>query len=106
MRRFGLFSASVIMFVLFVNMGFSLDNGNTRKGKFLYRKNCRTCHGATASDLSPLSKTQAEWKALSEGYEKITCAADWSNLNEAERLDIFAYLYTFAKDSPTPAKCE
>lgn len=106
MRRFSLFSASVIMFILFVNVGFSFEDGNTRKGKFLYRKNCRTCHGATASDLSPLSKTQAEWKNVAETYEKISCASDWAGLSESERNDILAYLYTFAKDSPTPAKCE
>lgn len=105
MRRFSLFAACVTMFALVCSIGFALE-GNTRKGKFLYRKNCRTCHGVSASDLSPLSKTQAEWKTFAEAYVDIPCSKDWSELGEADRKDIFAYLYSFAKDSPTPAKCE
>lgn len=39
------------------------NDGNDRKGKYLYRKNCRSCHdGSEAAELSPISKTQAEWQ--------------------------------------------
>lgn len=105
MRRFTLCAVSAFLLILVCNAGLAVE-GNTRKGKFLYRKNCRTCHGASASDLSPLSKTQAEWKALAEAHAAIPCAENWQKVTDEDRKDIFSYLYSFAKDSPTPAKCE
>lgn len=105
MKRLSIFLTCTALFVLTANIGIALE-GNARKGKFLYRKHCRTCHGSTASDLSPLSKTQAEWTALAESHAAIPCAKDWAEVGEGDRKDIFAYLYGFAKDSPTPAKCD
>ncbi|KUG29247.1 cytochrome c family protein [hydrocarbon metagenome] len=89
-----------------VSMSFALGEGNARKGKFLYRKNCRSCHGASASDLSPMSKTQAEWKATFEKTGDISCNSKWpADMTPEDVNDIFTYLHDFAKDSPTPAKC-
>ena len=54
---------------------------NAKKGRYLYRtKYCRTCHGKTASDLSPASKTQAEWKKALAGWQKLPCAKDWKDV--------------------------
>lgn len=105
MRRFIKCAAWASLFIFVCNASWAIE-GNTRKGKFLYRKNCRTCHGSSASDLSPLSKTQAEWKALATAHATIPCAENWQKMTEEDRNDIFSYLYSFAKDSPTPAKCE
>lgn len=82
------------------------EGGNARKGKYLYRKNCRTCHGESASDLSPMSKTQAEWTRIFAKPEALPCNKDWKAAVSGQDLtDIFTYLHDFAKDSPTPAKC-
>jgi len=86
--------------------------GNSRKGKYLYRKNCRSCHmeGATgarpAKALSPMSKTQAEWEQAFEKYKTLACQDEWAKLKSNDLNDIYAYLWGHAYDSPSPAKCE
>ncbi|AMK09814.1 MAG: c-type cytochrome [Pseudodesulfovibrio sp.] len=97
-------TATALITVFAVSMAFAMGGGNARKGKFLYRKNCRSCHGQTASDLSPASKTQAEWTAMFSDTSKIKCSPDWT-VNEKDLNDIFSYLHDYAKDSPSPAKC-
>lgn len=86
-----------------VSMAFA--EGNARKGKYLYRKNCRSCHGVNASDLSPSSKTQAEWKKVMGSWQSLPCVKQWPAATDEDRIDIFTYLHDYAKDSPTPAKC-
>lgn len=98
------FVGALFLTVAVASMAMAFGGGNARKGKFLYRKNCRSCHGQTASDLSPSTKTQAEWKATFENTGAIPCNGDWK-VNESDLNDIFTYLHDFAKDSPTPAKC-
>lgn len=105
MRRFATFLVLALA-VVFMAASAEAIEGNPRKGKFLFRKNCRSCHGVTASDLSPISKTQAQWKAVYENPGSVPCAKDWTGLSQEEKQDIFSYAYGFAKDSPTPAKCE
>lgn len=93
-----------------VSLASALGDGNYRKGKYLFRKNCRSCHaeGQKAKDLSPLDKTQAEWvKAFSaEAVAGYPCKDEWAKLSDTDKNDIFTYLHKHAKDSPTPAKCK
>ncbi len=81
--------------------------GNDRKGKYLFRKNCRSCHveGGSAKELSPVSKTQAEWEKAFKEYESLSCKDEWRKLSDQDRLDIFTYLHEHAYDSPSPIKC-
>ncbi len=102
-RSTGIF-ATLILVLAAVSMAFAAE-GNARKGKYTYRAKCRTCHGATASDLSPSSKTQADWKKTFAKVESIKCYKDWKGVTPEDRADILAYLHDYAKDSPSPAKC-
>jgi cytochrome c5 len=95
--------AALILALAVASLAFA--EGNARKGKYTYRAKCRTCHGATASDLSPSSKTQAEWKKVFAKPEAVKCYKDWKGVTPEDRADIFAYLHDYAKDSPSPAKC-
>ena len=100
--------AVVFMFV-FIGLGMAAGGkGNPRKGKYLYRKNCRTCHkeGGSAKALSPIDMTQAEWKKVFDGYKNLKCKAEWEKLSEKDMTDVFSYLHGHAKDSPSPAKCQ
>ncbi len=100
--------AMVFMFV-FIGLGMAAGGkGNARKGKYLYRKNCRTCHkeGGSAKSLSPIDKTQADWKKVFDGYKNLKCKAEWEKLSEKDTTDVFSYLHGHAKDSPSPAKCQ
>lgn len=84
----------------------SKPEGNFRKGKYLYRKNCRTCHdGNQAKDLSPADKVQAKWIELYNNTGQIPCSDKWDGISEQDLTDIFTYMHDFAKDSPSPAKC-
>lgn len=104
-RKLTLFVATALMSIFAVSAAFAMGGGNARKGKFLYRKNCRSCHhGGDAPDMSPADKTQAEWKATFADTSKIKCSGDWT-ISEKDLNDIFSYLHDYAKDSPSPAKC-
>jgi hypothetical protein len=100
----------MIMIFLLAAIGVVMagDEGNARKGKYLFRKNCRTCHveGGSAKELSPISKTQAEWQKVFDNYKQLQCVATWDELSDKDRTDIYAHLYGHAFDSPSPAKCK
>ena len=104
---------AIVLAVIFLSgsLGLALaasGKGNSRKGKYLYRKNCRTCHSqkGNAKDLSPLSMTQAQWKTTFASKDKLACADKWTKLKDKDVTDIYAYLWGHAKDSPSPAKCK
>ena len=103
---------SVVLIVTFfigaIGIAVASEKGNARKGKYLFRKNCRTCHmnEGTAQELSPNSKTQAEWNKVFESYDQLECKAAWENLSEKDRYDMYTQLWGHAFDSPTPAKCK
>ena len=109
---------SVLMAALFVlsaaGMVFALEpNGNKRKGKYTYKNVYKACaqRGAVASKtpvLSPSDKTMSQWKRVFEKkkFDVFTCEDEFNALSEEDLLDIFTYLYNFAADSPSPAKCK
>lgn len=82
--------------------------GNPRKGKYLYRKNCLSCHQhGSENQLGPDSKSQKEWETTfaKETLPMIHCAKEWGALSEKDILDIFTHLHSHASDSPAPAAC-
>ena len=96
-----------------IGVGFALDKGNKRKGKYTYRKVYKACleRGEVESktpSISPADKTQAEWTSLfeSKDFSQFACRDDWAKLSEKEVTDIYTYMYEHAADSPTPAKCK
>ncbi len=103
--------AAALILASYVGISVASEAGNARKGRFLFRQNCRPCHmenpvGAKPSHyLGPDSKTQADWKDVFETYTELPCQDEWAKLSDQDRLDIFQYLHDGAKDSPTPAKC-
>ena len=100
----------IIMVFLLVSIGMVMaqGKGNARKGKYLFRKNCRACHveGGTAKALSPIDKTQAKWEEVFNAIDKLPCSKEWAKLSEKDRSDMYAHLWGHAYDSPSPAKCK
>ncbi len=107
------------MTVLFVLSGASLlfaqesPDGNKRKGKYTYKNVYKACsaRGEVQSKtpiISPSDKTMAQWKRLfdKKKFDLFKCSDEWSKLSEEEINDIYSYLYNYAADSPTPAKCK
>ena len=102
--------AAIIMVFLVVSITFAMaeGKGNARKGKYLFRKTCRTCHmeGGSAKEMSPVSKTQAEWQVVFDNIDQLNCKDEWAKLSEKDTLDVYEHLYGHAFDSPSPAKCK
>ena len=99
----------ILVFVFgFIGLTLAGGKGNARKGKYLYRKNCRTCHceGGSAKPLSPIDKTQAQWDEVFNDIDKLPCKKEWAKLSDKDRQDIYAHLWGHAYDSPSPAKCQ
>ena len=109
LRRIGFILMIFVFLAGSIGIGFAAGkaDGNARKGKYLFRKNCRECHkdGASAKDLSPADKTQAEWEAAftTEAIQSHPCKAEWEKRSEKDLKDIFSYMYNHAFDSPSPA---
>jgi hypothetical protein len=87
--------------------------GNDRKGKYTYRKVYKTCmeRGEVTSPkpvLNPDAKTMAQWSKVfeSKDFDQFGCKPEWGQLSEEEVMDIYSYLYKYAADSPSPAKCK
>lgn len=84
------------------------QGGSDTKGKFFFKKTCKACHanGGAAKEITPLSKTQAQWKAYfaagkhKKGTEKI------DSLVKPEQVkDVQTFLVNHASDSPQPETC-
>lgn len=90
-------------------MVFSANKGNARKGKYTFRKSCRSCHdGSKAVVISPDSKTQSQWNRQFKAtkIKKLACKDEWYKISIKKKLDIYTYLHKYAFDSPSPAKCK
>jgi mono/diheme cytochrome c family protein len=82
--------------------------GSETKGRNYFRQSCKECHtkGAKGGEISPLSKTQAQWRTYftkakhSGGTEPLTKV-----IPEAQVLDVQTYLINHAADSPQPETC-
>ena len=84
------------------------QEGSDTKGKFYFKKTCKSCHvaGGTAKEVTPLSKTQAQWKAYfaagkhKKGSEKLDTV-----LKPEQVKDVQTFLVNHASDSPQPETC-
>jgi cytochrome c5 len=82
--------------------------GSETKGKFYFKKNCKTCHikGKEGGEVSPLSRTQAQWKAYFTAGKHAKSKEDLSKfLTPEQLLDVQTYLTSHASDSPQPETC-
>jgi cytochrome c5 len=88
--------------------GLAVAAGNETKGKFYFKKSCKTCHakGGEGGEVTPLSKTQEQWKRYfdkgthKKGSQKLT------DVVPAEQLvDMQSFLVNHAVDSPQPETC-
>ena len=81
------------------------EGGNPRKGKHLFKKNCKACHssGAEGGEITPMSKTQAQWDRF---FKKSKHPEEgWKSMSEKDLQDIHQFLYDHAADSPQPQTC-
>ncbi|MDH3998863.1 MAG: cytochrome c [Desulfuromonadales bacterium] len=81
------------------------QGGNPRKGKHLFKKNCKVCHssGGEGGEVTPMTKTMSQWDRM---FKKNKHDAEaWKNLSEKDLKDIQQFLYDHAADSEQPQTC-
>jgi cytochrome c2 len=85
----------------------AVEGGNARKGKHLFKKNCKSCHdfGAEGGELTPMTKTMSQWDRFFKKAAKKHPGDTFKNLKEKDQKDIHQFLYDSAADSPSPATC-
>ena len=84
------------------------EGGSDTKGKYYFVKSCKTCHaaGKATKEITPLSKTQAQWKAYFAAGKHNKGAEKLESLVKPEQVkDIQAFLTNHASDSPQPMTC-
>jgi len=83
------------------------DHGNPKKGKYLYKKSCKSCHseGSAGGSLTPLSKTQAQWDRFFEKDRHQAKPEVFEQLAPQDIIDIHQFLFDHAADSPQPQTC-
>ncbi|MCK4536486.1 MAG: cytochrome c [Desulfuromonadales bacterium] len=96
---------ALALVALFTTSVLAADDGNPRKGKHLYKKNCKTCHsvGSEDGELTPMSKTMKQWDRIFA--KKKHDQEAWKNLSEQDLKDVNQFLFDFAADSEQPATC-
>ncbi|MBI4912340.1 MAG: cytochrome c [Acidobacteria bacterium] len=85
------------------------EKGSDTKGKFYFKKSCKTCHvkGGSALELTPLSKTQAQWRKVFDAGRHGKAGEGFSpKFGTPEQIrDIKTFLINHASDSPQPETC-
>jgi mono/diheme cytochrome c family protein len=82
--------------------------GNETKGRYYFRQTCKNCHtkGAAGGEITPLSKTQAQWHDYfvkskhNKGSEPLSKV-----MGEEEVQHVSVYLVAHAADSLQPETC-
>jgi len=83
------------------------EGGNSRKGKYLFKKSCKPCHvsGAEGGELTPLKKTQKQWDRFFTGDKHKSKPEALENFSDQDLKDINQFLFDHAVDSDQPETC-
>ena len=92
---------------LAASFALAAEGGNPKKGKFLFKKNCKTCHIADAAcgEVTPLTKTQSQWDRFFETDKHSKNPDAVKNISPEEMKDIQQFLFDHAADSDQPQTC-
>ncbi len=97
--------AIVFIFVVTTTL---LWAGNEAKGKYYFKQNCKECHtkGAAGGEITPMSKTQAQWKAYFASGKHNKKVEPLTKIVPDEQLkDVQTFLVNHAVDSLQPETC-
>lgn len=98
---------TLVLAAFITTSAFAVDGGNARKGKHLFKKNCKTCHsdGGQGGEIAPPSKTMAQWDRFFKKAAKKHPGDVFKKVSKKDVKDINQFLYDHAADSPTPETC-
>lgn len=83
------------------------EGGNPKKGKYLFKKSCKSCHeaGAEGGAITPLSKTMSQWDRFFDRDKHKGKPEVWGQFSEQDLKDIQQFLFDHAADSDQPQTC-
>jgi len=82
--------------------------GSDSKGRYYFRGTCKNCHtkGAVGGEITPLNKTQAQWKTYFAAGKHSRGKEPLAKLMTDEQLrDVSTFLDAHAADSLQPETC-
>jgi mono/diheme cytochrome c family protein len=82
--------------------------GNEGKGRYYFRQTCKECHtkGAKGGEVTPLTKTMAQWRTYFLKAKHAGGAEALSKvMPDGQLLDVQTYLVNHAADSLQPETC-
>lgn len=100
--------ALVVMGAVGAVISVTAAGGSETKGKYYFKKTCKPCHTKTAEggEVTPLAKTQAQWKAYFEAGKHAKGKETLDKVLTAQQLvDVQLFLVNHASDSPQPETC-
>ena len=102
------FAALVVAVLLSAVAIASQPKGNDGKGRYYFRQTCKECHtkGAKGGEITPLSKTQAQWRMYFLKAKHASAAEPLTKvMADTQLLDVQTYLINHAADSLQPETC-
>jgi len=107
MKSVKIILTALILAAFVSSLATASEGGNPKKGKHLYKKNCKSCHsaGAEGGELTPLSKTQAQWDRFFDTDKHSKKPEVFKGLPEQDLKDIQQFLFDHAADSDQPQTC-
>jgi predicted ATPase len=100
--------AALSIAALLTTLATAGTGGSETKGRKYFRERCKGCHlkGAKAGEVSPLTKTQAQWRLYFQKAKHADGAEALDKVMPAPQLvDVQTFLINHAADSPQPETC-
>lgn len=96
----------LVITIFTVSTAFAISGGNPRKGRSLFKKNCKSCHvkGAEGGVISPLDKTMEKWDTFFKKGEHP--GSIFTDLSEKDKTDIWQLMFDYAVDTDQPDSCD
>ena len=105
---FAVVAAVAVIVAISPVTGSSAQKGSESKGRYYFRQNCKQCHtkGAVGGEITPLNKTQAQWKTyFASGKHAHSREVLSKYMSEDQLRDVAAFLDAHASDSLQPETC-
>ncbi len=98
---------SLIIGAFCVTSAMAIDGGNPRKGKYLFKKNCKSCHseGAEGGEIVPKTKISSRWDSYFEEGKAEHPGDIFKKLSDKDLKDINQFLFDNAADMPGEETC-
>ncbi|MDW7645619.1 MAG: hypothetical protein SCI25_11280 [Desulfuromonadales bacterium] len=89
-------AALLMGFVVLAGPALAASDASGGRGRYLFRKECRTCHGSEGRSvaLTPQSRTAEEWRAFFDAPPKEGHAEVWQDIGDrnVEKIKEFVVL--------------